>query len=73
MNSTWKYLEEKGVPDMFMLTGETRFTEPVARTRFTFLVDYLSEGRLLGQYIADNYAGQEGRHPRPERRFRQAG
>jgi len=59
MNSTWKYLEEKGVPDMFMLTGETRFTDPVSRTRFTFLVDYLSEGRLLGQYVADNYPGKK--------------
>jgi branched-chain amino acid transport system substrate-binding protein len=55
MNSTYKYLEGKGVPDMFMLTGETMFTDPVSRNRFSWLVDYLTEGRILGRYIADTY------------------
>jgi len=57
--AVYQYAQEKGVPDMFLLTGETRFTEPISRTRFTFLVDYITEGRILGQYIADNYNGKK--------------
>ena len=57
--AVWKYLEEKGVPDIFLLTGESRFTEPIARTRFTFLVDYITEGRILSKYITENYDGKK--------------
>jgi len=58
-SAVYQYLEEKGVPDMYILTGESRFTEPVARNRFGFLVDYTDEGRILGKYIADNFNGQK--------------
>jgi branched-chain amino acid transport system substrate-binding protein len=57
--AVYQYAQDKGVPDMFLLTGETMFTEPLARTRFGFLVDYLSEGRILGQYIAENFDGKK--------------
>jgi branched-chain amino acid transport system substrate-binding protein len=57
--AVYKYLEEKGVPDMFILTGNTMWTEPIAKNRFRFLVDYISEGRILGQYIAENYDGKK--------------
>ena len=57
--AVFRYLEEKGIPDMFLLTGETSWTEPIARNRFTFLVDYITEGRILGQYIAKNYDGKK--------------
>jgi len=57
--AVYQYAQGKGVPDAFLLSGETMFTEPLARNRFTFLVDYLSEGRILGQYIADNYNGKK--------------
>jgi len=56
-SAVWKYLEENGVPDMYILTGNTKWTEPIARNRFGFLVDYITEGRILGAYIADNYDG----------------
>jgi branched-chain amino acid transport system substrate-binding protein len=59
MNATYKYLEEKGVPDMWLLTGETYFTEPVSRNRFSWLVDYMDEGRILGQYIGENFNGKK--------------
>jgi len=59
MNATYKYVEEKGVPDMFLLAAESRFTEPVSRNRFTWLVEYLDEGRLLGQYIGENFDGKK--------------
>ena len=58
-SAVWKYLEEKGVPDMFLLTGETKFTDPVVKSRFGFLVDYLTEAKILGRYIADNFAGKK--------------
>ena len=58
-NAVWKYLEERGVPDMFLATGLSKWTDPVVRTRFAGNPDYLSEGRLLGKYIADNYDGKK--------------
>ncbi len=58
-NACYKYLEEKGVPDMWLLAAEERFTVPVSRNRFTWLVDYPTEGRILGQYIGENYDGMK--------------
>lgn len=53
--AVWKYLEERGVPDMFILTGATKWTDPVVRTRFGGNPDYFTEGKILGLYIADTY------------------
>jgi len=58
-SAVYKYLETNGVPDMLMLAGLSKFTDPVARTRFGYLVDYTSEGRILGQYIAQNFPGKK--------------
>lgn len=58
-NAVWKYLEERGVPDMFLSTGLRKWTEPVVRTRFGGNPDYVSEGTILGQYIAQNYNGKK--------------
>jgi len=57
--AVYKYLQEQAVPDMFLLTGETEFTEPIASTRFAFLVDYFDEGKILGQYIGKTYPGKK--------------
>jgi len=57
--AVYQYLQERGVPDMLLQTGETEFTDPVARTRFGWLVDYMDEGRILGQYIGKTYAGKK--------------
>ncbi len=57
--AVYQYLQEHAVPDMWLLTGETYFTDPVASTRFSFLVDYLDEGRILGQYIGETYPGKK--------------
>jgi branched-chain amino acid transport system substrate-binding protein len=57
--AVYKYLETNGVPDMWLLAGQSKFTEPVARTRFGYLVDYTDEGRILGEYIAKNYPGKK--------------
>lgn len=58
-SAVWKYLEERGVPDMYILTGNTKWTEPIAKSRFGFLVDYITEGRILGKYIAENFQGKK--------------
>jgi ABC-type branched-subunit amino acid transport system substrate-binding protein len=55
----YKYLEEKGVPDMFVATGAAKWTDPVVRTRFGGNPDYVTEGTMLGQYIAENYNGKK--------------
>jgi len=58
-SAVWKYLEEKGVPDMFISSGLTKWTDPVVKTRFAGNPDYATEGIVLGQYIAKNYNGKK--------------
>jgi branched-chain amino acid transport system substrate-binding protein len=57
--AVWKYLEEKGVPDMFLSTGLSKWTDPVVRTRFAGNPDYITEGTILGMYIAKNFNGKK--------------
>jgi branched-chain amino acid transport system substrate-binding protein len=57
--AVYKYLEEKGIPDMYVLTGNTIWTEPLSHNRFAFLVDYIDEGRILGRYIGENFDGKK--------------
>jgi ABC-type branched-subunit amino acid transport system substrate-binding protein len=57
--AVYKYLEEKGIPDMYILTGNTIWTEPISHNRFAWLVDYIDEGRILGQYIGKNFDGKK--------------
>ena len=57
-NAVWKYLEEKGIPDMYVSTGLAKWTDPVVRTRFGGNPDYVTEGAVLGRYIAENYDGK---------------
>jgi branched-chain amino acid transport system substrate-binding protein len=52
-----QYLEENGVPDMFIASGVHRYTEPPVKTRFGGIPDYQIEGRMLGAYVAKNYNG----------------
>jgi branched-chain amino acid transport system substrate-binding protein len=58
-SAVYKYLEEKGVPDLFITAGLLKWSEPVAKTRFAGSVDFVTEGRMLGKYVADNYAGKK--------------
>ena len=56
-NAVWKYLEEKGIPDMYLSTGLAKWTDPVVKSRFAGNPDYVAEGTFLGQYIAKVYPG----------------
>lgn len=58
-SAIYKYLEEHGIPDMYILSGSATFVDPVARTRFGGLVDYVTEGRVFATYIKQNFDGQK--------------
>ncbi len=57
--AVFKYLEEQGVPDMFIGGGTVRFTDPVVKTRFGGNPDYDTEGRMIGKYLAETYPGKK--------------
>jgi ABC-type branched-subunit amino acid transport system substrate-binding protein len=58
-SAVWKYLEERGVPDLFISSGLAKWTDPVVKTRFGGNPVYLQEGQMLGQYIAEHYPGKK--------------
>ncbi|MCH8949029.1 MAG: ABC transporter substrate-binding protein [Chloroflexi bacterium] len=53
------YLQERGVPDMYLATGAIEWVkDPSARPLvFGSNPNYTGEGLVLGKYIADNFAG----------------
>ena len=53
--AVYKYLEDKGIPDMYLSTGLALWTDPVAHNRFGGNPDYVTEGTYLGQWIAKTY------------------
>lgn len=57
--AVYKYLEERGIPDLYILTGDSKWTVPVARNRFTALMDYTTEGHLFAKYVKENFDGKK--------------
>jgi len=53
-----RYLEEEGVPDLFLSSGIARFIDPVVKTRFATTLDYMTESRMLVDYLIANYSGK---------------
>ncbi len=53
------YLQEKGVPDMFLEASESAVVNPISYQRYRWLVDYTKEGRVIGKYVGDNYKDQK--------------
>jgi len=53
-----KYLEDNGVPDMFVGGGLPLFTDPVVRTRFTIETDYVTETKIMGDFVEKNVTGK---------------
>ena len=55
------YLQERGVPDLFVSSGATEWVKDPADRSMVFgsIPNYLAEGVVLGQYVAENYAGQK--------------
>jgi len=57
--AVYKYLEDQGIPDMYVTTGLLQWVEPVAKNRFGGNPDYVTEGKFLAQYIAENFNGKK--------------
>jgi len=57
--AVYKYLEENGVPDMFVSGGLDKWTEPLVRTRFQGNPNYGTEGKMLAKYLVENYDGKK--------------
>lgn len=57
--AVYKYLEERGIPDMYILTGNAQWTVPISRNRFTALIDYTTEGHTFAKYVYQNYNGKK--------------
>ena len=55
------YLQERGVPDLFVGSGASEWVkDPAARpTTFGAISSYVAEGVVIGQYIAETYPGQK--------------
>jgi branched-chain amino acid transport system substrate-binding protein len=53
------YLQEKGIPDMFIQASESATVDPISFQRSRWLPDYTKEGAILGKYIGENYKDQK--------------
>jgi len=53
-----RYLEEKGVPDLFLGGGVVEFSKPVVKTRIAMACDYETEVEIMAGYIKENYGGK---------------
>ncbi len=53
------YLQEKGIPDMFIQASESETVDPISYQRYRWLVDYTKEGDVIGKYIGENYKDQK--------------
>jgi len=56
-SAVWKYLEDNGIPDMFIASGLRKWTDPVVSTRFIGIPDYQIEAEMLGKYVKEHYDG----------------
>jgi branched-chain amino acid transport system substrate-binding protein len=54
-----QYLEERNIPDMYVLTGASQFIDPVAKNRFSAMVNYTTEGKIFATYLFQNYDGKK--------------
>jgi branched-chain amino acid transport system substrate-binding protein len=52
------YLEENGVPDLFLGGGTPKFTKPVVKTRIAMTLPYDTEVEAMADYIKKNYSGK---------------
>ena len=66
-----KYLNSKGVPQLLLNTGASKWNDP-KNFKWTMagLPLYPTEARILAKHVVGGKAERQGRHPLPERRFR---
>ncbi|HEU0240221.1 MAG TPA: ABC transporter substrate-binding protein [Micromonosporaceae bacterium] len=55
-----QFLNDNKVPDLFVASGSTTWNQPQKYPwTFGYQTDYTVEGKVLGSYIKQNYAGQK--------------
>jgi branched-chain amino acid transport system substrate-binding protein len=52
------YLQENGVPDLFLGGGTPKFTKPLVKTRIAMTLPYDTEVEAMADYIKKNYSGK---------------
>jgi len=59
--AVWEYLNQQGVPDLLIMTGDHKFaSDPEGHPWTTQMPpDYMIEGEFFGGYISDNYPGKK--------------
>jgi branched-chain amino acid transport system substrate-binding protein len=57
--AVYKYLEDQGIPDMYVSTGLDLWTNPVVKSRFGGNPDYITEGNFLAQYLVQHFNGKK--------------
>ncbi len=60
-SAVWEYLNEKGIPDLWVMTGAHKWGATPEQHPWTFtgLPDYYIEGTIFGKYISENFAGKK--------------
>jgi branched-chain amino acid transport system substrate-binding protein len=58
-SAVWEYLNEKGIPDLWIMTGAHKWgADPQAHPwTVGILPDYFVEGTIQGKYISENFPG----------------
>jgi branched-chain amino acid transport system substrate-binding protein len=58
-SQVFEWLNDNKIPDMYIASGATKWTEPVRRYVFAFQPDYRVEGTLLARYAIQNLPGKK--------------
>jgi ABC-type branched-subunit amino acid transport system substrate-binding protein len=60
-SAVYEYLNRNGVPDLFVSSGARKWGSDPERFPYTigFIIDYTSEGAIIGKYISANFPGQK--------------
>jgi branched-chain amino acid transport system substrate-binding protein len=54
-SAVWDYLNEKGIPDLWVMTGAHKWNDPQGHPwTVGFLPDYVVEGTIFGKWITQN-------------------
>jgi branched-chain amino acid transport system substrate-binding protein len=60
-SAVYEYLNQQKVPDLFVSSGARKWGSDPARFPYTigFIIDYTSEGTIIGKYISTHLPGQK--------------
>jgi branched-chain amino acid transport system substrate-binding protein len=60
-SAVYEYLNERKVPDLFVSSGARKWGSDPERFPYTigFIIDYTSEGAIIGKYISQNLSGKK--------------